>query len=141
MEDSIIFPNVLIRRNAVISRSVVLNGNRIGAGTEIRSALILPFTAEVPRTSPNIGDNCAIGAKTSTMKNTDFPRRSGTASRCMGTNADIPNGFHAEAASYIAAGVPAAALRRLKMLEGQRAFSTRTSAALPGARRGEPGQP
>ena len=50
------------------------DGNRIGAGTEIRGALILPYTADVPRTSPNIGDNCSIGAKNSTMTNADFPR-------------------------------------------------------------------
>ncbi|MGA2480410.1 MAG: hypothetical protein ABSG63_16795 [Spirochaetia bacterium] len=116
VEDSIIFPNVLIRRNAVVSRSVVMNGNRIGAGTEVRSALILPFTAEVPRTSPNIGDNCAIGAKTSTMKNIDYPAQIRDGMTLVGTNADIPNGFHAEAASYIAGGVPAAALRRMKVL-------------------------
>ena len=116
VEDSIIFPNVLIRRGAVVSRSVVLTGNRIGAGTEIRSALILPFTAEVPRTSPNIGDNCSIGAKTSTMKNADFPTQIRDGMTLLGTNADIPNGFHAEAASYIAGGVPAAALRKLKVL-------------------------
>jgi hypothetical protein len=116
VEDSIIFPNVLIRRNAVVSRSVILTGNRIGAGTEIRGALILPFTAEMPRTSPNIGDNCVIGARTSTMKNADFPTQIRDGMTLVGTNADIPNGFHAEAASCIAGGLPAAALRRLKVL-------------------------
>jgi hypothetical protein len=116
VEDSIIFPNVLIRRNAVVSRSVILTGNRIGAGAEIRGALILPFLAEVSRTSPNIGDNCAIGAKTSTMKNADFPGQIRDGMTLVGTNADIPNGFHAEAACCIAGGVPAATLRKLKVL-------------------------
>jgi hypothetical protein len=117
VEHSIIFPNVLIRRGALVSHSVVLNGNRIGAGTEIRSSLILPFTAEVPRTSPNIGDNCVIGAKTSTMKNADFPAQIRDGLALVGTNADIPNGFHAEAATYIASGVPAATLKKLKVLK------------------------
>ena len=116
VEDSIIFPNVVIRRNALVSRSVVLNGNRIGAGTEIRGALILPFTTDVPRTSPNIGDNCSIGAKSSTMTNIDFPAQIRNGITLIGTNADIPNGFHAEAASCVGPGVPAAALRRLKVL-------------------------
>lgn len=116
VEDSIIFPNVVIGRNALVSRSVVLNGNRIGAGTEVRGALILPFTADVPRTSPNIGDNCSIGAKSSTMTNADFPAQIRDGLTLIGTNADIPNGFHAEAASCVGPGVPAAALRRLKVL-------------------------
>ena len=116
VEDSILFPNVLVRRNAVVSRSVVLNGNRIGSGTEIHGALILPFTAEVPRPLPNIGDNCVIGARTSTMKNTSFPGHIRNGLAVVGMNAEIPNGFKAEAATYIAPGVQANVLRRLKIL-------------------------
>jgi len=117
VEDSILFPNVVVRRNASISRAVILNGNRIGTGTEIASALILPFTSEVPRPSPNIGDNCSIGARSSTMKNADFPAQIRNGVSVVGVNADIPNGFKAEAATYIAPGVPPSALRKLKMLK------------------------
>lgn len=116
VEDSFIFPNVVIRRNAVVSRSVVLNGNRIGSGTEIHNALILPFTAEVPRSSPNIGDNCAIGARNSSMKNSDYPAQIRDGITVIGTNVDLPNGFRAEAATYVASGVTSSALRRLKLL-------------------------
>jgi hypothetical protein len=116
VEDSILFPNVLVRRNALVSRAVVLNGNRIGSGTEIQSALILPFTAEVPRPMPNIGDNCAIGARTSTMKNSDYPLHIRNGLAVVGMNADIPNGFKAEAATFIAPGVPANVLKRIKVL-------------------------
>jgi hypothetical protein len=117
VEDSILFPNVLVRRNSLVSRSVVLNGNRIGTGTEIQSALILPFTAEMPRPVPNIGDNCAIGVRTSVMKNADYPVHVHDGIAVVGMNADIPNGFTAEAATYIAPGVPASALRRIKVLK------------------------
>ena len=116
VEDSIIFPNVVIRRNALISRSVVLNGNRIGTGAEIHNALILPFTAEVARTAPNIGDNCAIGARISSMNNSDFPGQIRDGISVIGTNVDLPNGFRVEAATYVAPGVPASALRRAKIL-------------------------
>lgn len=116
VEDSILFPNVLVRRNALVSRAVVLNGNRIGSGTEIQTALILPFTAEVPRPLPNIGDNCAIGTRTSTMKNSTYPTHIRNGLAVIGMNADIPNGFKAEAATYIAPGVPATVLRRMKVL-------------------------
>ena len=117
VEDSIIFPNVVIRRNTIVSRSVVLNGNRIGSGSEIHNTLILPFSAEVPRTSPNIGDNCAIGAKNSVMRNADFPAQIRGGVTLIGTNSDIPNGFHAEAGSYVAPGVSPAVLKRLKVLK------------------------
>jgi hypothetical protein len=116
VEDSILFPHVVVRRNAVVSRSVVLTGNRIGSGTEIQSALILPYTSDMPRPTPNIGDNCAIGARTSTARNTDFPRHIRDGIAVVGTNADIPNGFKAEAGTYIAPGVPASVLRKLKLL-------------------------
>ncbi len=116
VEDSIIFPNVIIRRNALISRSVVLNGNRIGTGAEIHNALILPFTAEVSRAAPNIGENCAIGARTSSMKNSDFPGQIRDGISVIGTNVDLPNGFRVEAAAYVAPGLPASALRRAKIL-------------------------
>ena len=117
VEDSILFPNVVVRRNARLVRSVVLNGNRIGSGTEIQSALILPFTAEVPRPSPNIGENCSIGARTSTVKNADFPSQIRNGISVIGTNVDIPNGFKAEAATYIAPGVSLGTLKKLKVLK------------------------
>ncbi|MGO9308907.1 MAG: hypothetical protein ACLQDL_07795 [Spirochaetia bacterium] len=117
VEDSILFPNVVVRRNALVSRSVVLNGNRIGSGTEIYNALILPCTAEAPRPTPNIGDNCAIGVRTSAARNADFPGQINNGIAVVGMNADIPNGFKAEAATYIAPGVPAHVLRRVKILK------------------------
>jgi hypothetical protein len=131
VEDSILFPHVVVRRNALVSRAVVLNGNRIGSGTEIQSALILPFNAEVPRPAPNIGENCSIGARTSTMKNFDFPSQIRNGISVIGTNADIPNGFKAEAATYIAPGVPASVLKKLKVLK-KGASVRRERAAAPG---------
>jgi hypothetical protein len=131
VEDSIIFPNVVVRRNALVSRSVVLNGNRIGTGAEIHNALILPFTAEVARPAPNIGDNCAIGARTSSMKNSDFPGQIRDGISVIGTNVDLPNGFRIEAATYVAPGVAASALRRAKVL--RRGSSVLAGSAGPGS--------
>ncbi len=136
VEDSILFPNVVIRRNALVSRSVVLTGNHIGSGTEIQSALILPFTAEMPRPTPNIGDHCAIGARSSTLKNADFPTQIHDGIAVVGMNADIPNGFKAEAATYIAPGVPATVLRRIKILKKGGSVLRDRFATLPGAGNG-----
>ena len=133
VEDSIIFPNVIIRRNALVSRAVVLNGNRIGSGTEIHNALILPYSSEVPRPTPNIGDNCSIGGKPSSMKNADFPTHIRDGIAVIGANADIPNGFQAEAASYVGPGVSASTLRRIKVL--RRGTSILNDQAAPGTTR------
>lgn len=116
VEGSILFPDVLVRRGAFVSNSVVLNGNRIGSGSEVSNALLLPYITDAPRTGPNIGDNCLIGAKSSTAKNADFPSQVRDGITLIGTNVDLPNGFKAEAAAYVGPGVPPAALRKLKVL-------------------------
>jgi hypothetical protein len=116
VEDSIIFPNVAIGRNAHVSRSVVLSGNRIGAGSEISNALLLPFTAEMPRTSANIGERCFIGASKSSAKNADFPDQIHDGLTVIGTNADIPSGFRMEPGSFVGPGVSSGALRKMKLL-------------------------
>ena len=116
VEGSILFPGVLVRRGAFVSNSVVLNGNRIGAGSAVHNALLLPYVTDAPRTGPNIGDNCLVGAKSSAAKNSDFPSQIRDGIALVGMNVDLPNGFKAEAATYIGPGVSPAALRKLKVL-------------------------
>jgi hypothetical protein len=55
--------------------------------------------------------------RTSAAKNADFPGQINNGIAVVGMNADIPNGFKAEAATYIAPGVPAHVLRRIKILK------------------------
>ncbi len=50
------------------------------------------------------------------MKNSSYPAHIRNGIAVVGMNADIPNGFKAEAATYIAPGVPASVLRRMKVL-------------------------
>lgn len=116
VEGSILFPDVLVRRGAFVSNSVVLNGNRIGAGSAVHNALLLPYVTDAPRTGPNIGDNCVIGAKSSAAKNSGFPSQIRDGIALVGMNVDLPNGFKAEAATYVGPGVTPAALRKLKVL-------------------------
>jgi hypothetical protein len=116
VEGSLIFADVAVRRGAVVSGSVVLPGNRIGPGAIVQNTLVLPYVSDAPRTGPNIGDRCQIGAKSSTAKNVDFPTQVRDGISLVGMNAEIPNGFKAEAATVIGSGVPASALRRLKSL-------------------------
>jgi hypothetical protein len=116
VEGSVLFPDVVVRRGALVSNSVVLNGNRIGSGAVIHNAMLLPYLTEGSRTGPNIGDNCQIGAKVSTAKNIDFPSQIRDGLALVGMNVDMPNGFKAETATFVGPGVPSAALRRLKQL-------------------------
>ena len=50
------------------------------------------------------------------MKNSDYPLHIRNGLAVVGMNADIPNGFKAEAATFIAPGVPANVLKRIKVL-------------------------
>ncbi len=138
VEDSIIFPNVHIRKNALVSRSIVMNGNRIGSGGEIHNSLVLPVSAELPRTAPNIGDNCSIGSRSSTMKNADFPDQIREGLTVVGMNSEIPAGLRIEAAVCIGPGVPASQLRKMKLVKkGTSVFKPRN----PGPQaRGEAGK-
>ena len=117
VEDSIIFPNVQVRKDAVVSRSVILSGNRIGSGAEITNALVLPLTAELARSSANIGDGCSIGARTSTMKNSSFPDSIREGLTVVGMNAEVPGGLRIEAAACIGPGVPSSILRKMKVVK------------------------
>jgi acetyltransferase-like isoleucine patch superfamily enzyme len=114
--ESVIFPNVFIGRGARVRRSVVLNGNRIGSGSEIHAALVLPCTAELPRPALTIGDNCVIGARSSATRNRDYPVQIRGGLAVIGVNAQIPGGFRAEAATLVPSGTSASNLRRLKVL-------------------------
>jgi hypothetical protein len=116
VEGSLICTDVAVRRGAVVSGSVVLPGNRIGPGALLQNTLVLPYVSDAPRTGPNIGDRCQIGAKSSTAKNVDFPTQVRDGISVVGMNAEIPNGFKAEAATVIGSGVPGSVLRRLKSL-------------------------
>jgi len=117
VESSILFPNVHIKKNTLVSHSIVMNGNRIGSGGEIHTTLVLPFSAELPRAAPNIGDNCSIGSKSSVMKNSDFPEQIRDGLTVVGMDAEIPAGLRIEPGACIGPGVPASLLRKMKLVK------------------------
>jgi len=129
VEESVIFPNVVIGRNARVSRSVILNGNRIGAGAEVQAAIVLPSAMDAQRPALSIGENCSIGNRGSVMKNADYPDQIRGGIAVIGANAEIPSGFRAEGASYVPPGTPAAVLKKLKVL--RRGASVRSEASVP----------
>ncbi|MGO9413314.1 MAG: hypothetical protein ACLQCB_21510 [Spirochaetia bacterium] len=117
IEESIVFPNVHIGKNTKISRSIVMNGNRIGAGGDIQNSLLLPVSAELSRSAVNVGDNCSIGSRSSTAKNADFPGQIRDGLTVVGMNAEIPAGLRVEAGVCIGPGVPVSLLRKMKLVK------------------------
>jgi ADP-glucose pyrophosphorylase len=117
VEGSVIFPNVSVRANSKIIGSVIMNNNKIGTGTTIQNAIVLPYSGEAPRNSPNIGDNCFIGGRSPSASNEDFPEQIREGLTVLGMNAAIPNGFRAEPAGFVGPQSNASRLRRQKLLK------------------------
>jgi carbonic anhydrase/acetyltransferase-like protein (isoleucine patch superfamily) len=117
IEESILFPNVHIGKNTRVSKSIVMNGNRIGAGGDIQNSLLLPFSAELSRATTNVGDNCSIGSRSSIARNVDFPGQIRDGLTVVGMNSEIPAGLRVEAGVCIGAGVPASLLRKMKTVK------------------------
>ncbi len=122
VEGSVIFPNVTVRANARVLNSIVTNNNRIGAGSTVQNAVILPFTNEGARNSPNIGENCDIGGRSPTAANEDFPEQIREGLTLIGMNVAMPGGFRAEPGSFIGPGATASQLRRQKIVKKGTSF-------------------
>jgi ADP-glucose pyrophosphorylase len=74
VENSIIFPGVITKRNSRIVNSVIMNNNRIGSKAEIKNTLILPFYREFMKNINSIEDRAEIGSDDfSNAANSEFP--------------------------------------------------------------------
>jgi len=116
VENSVIFPGVIINRKTKIINSVIMNNNIIGRNVVIQNSLILP-TYEENNNTHNIGDNSVIGGKKSTIKNTDFPDQLTNGLTLIGLNAIIPRGFRIEESSYLGPNIPLKQLKHMKVLK------------------------
>jgi hypothetical protein len=116
VEGSVIFPNVVVRQKARVVNSIIATNNRIGAECTIQNAVILPYGGEGSRGAPNIGDGCSIGGRSTSAANELFPEQIRDGLTVIGMNVSVPNGFRAEAGSYIGPAVTASMLRKQKSL-------------------------
>jgi len=106
VENSILFPNVTIMKDARIINSVILSNNKIGNKTLIKNALILPFIKSDSSLKYNIEDNCHIGEVSSSIKNLKYPEHVYDGITTLGMNARIPKGYTIEPGCFIDADVP-----------------------------------
>jgi hypothetical protein len=122
VENSILFPGVLVKSRTRIINSVIMNNNQIGRNTLIRNALVLPYQKEVKKGSSNIDGDVVIGGESTVTKNTDFPNQINNGLTVIGIDADIPRGTVIEQGCYLGTNVAKSRLRSLKHLKRGRSL-------------------
>jgi hypothetical protein len=105
VESSLLFPGVIIMKDAQVINSVILNNNKIGNRTTIKNTLILPFIGPDPNIKYNIEDNCQIGEISSSIKNQSFPEQVYGGVTALGMNVRIPRGYTIEPGCFIDAEI------------------------------------
>ncbi len=120
VEGSVIFADVVVRRGAVVTGSVIMSGNRIGTDAQVSGTLALPYAADSAKGTSNIGEGAAIGLRRSVAMNQRFPRQIRDGLTVLGMNCEIPGGYRIGPACLVGAEVPFQRLRDLKeMRKGQ----------------------
>jgi NDP-sugar pyrophosphorylase family protein len=116
--DSVVFPGVVVRRGAEVRQSVLMTGNRIGAGATVANTLIMPWQPEIGGEAENVGAGAEIGDARHAMqtRNDEFPRQIARGLTLIGMNASVPPRVTIGTGCYIGPG-SGGALRSLRRLE------------------------
>ncbi|MBN1835268.1 MAG: hypothetical protein JW820_05410 [Spirochaetales bacterium] len=114
VEGSVIFPDVVVGKDAVVYNSVVMNGNRIAPRAQLYRTLVLPFTAEATKNAYNVGEGCSIGQRHSAATNFDHSSQIREGLTVLGLNVEVPKGLAVSAGCLLAAGVNAQAFKGIK---------------------------
>ncbi len=106
VENSIIYPGVIIEEKAVIKDSIILPFVRIDAGARITRSIVDERTDRSPEeTYPNIGSHCNIGSAEEFLKSSDFPRSLFSSITVIGKDCFIPERSNIGGACYVASGL------------------------------------
>ncbi len=116
VEDSLIFPNVQIRKGARVIRSVVMNNNRIGTRSTVENTVIFPCSSDGSKFASNIGEGTIIGAVRSAAQNEQFPEQIHGGMTVLGMDVEIPGGITVEPGCFVAADVSHQHVKGLKKL-------------------------
>jgi hypothetical protein len=112
VEGSVLFPEVVVHKGAVVYNSVVMTGNRIGARAQLCRVLLLPDGG--PATSVNIGENASIGLKASGAVNLMFPQQIREGLTVLGMGVQIPRGFTIGPGCLVGSGVSLQTLKGMR---------------------------
>jgi hypothetical protein len=100
VEGSILFPHVRVARGAVVENSVVMSNNYIGEGAVVQGA-VLCTGGQLPKLTPNIGEQSRIGEDDRTGSNSHYPDYLFGGLTLVGENVEIPKGFRIARNCYI----------------------------------------
>jgi ADP-glucose pyrophosphorylase len=102
VENSIIFPGVVIKRNSKIINSVIMNNSRIGSKSVIKNTLVLPFYKEFMKNINTIEDKAEIGSDNSiSISNSEFPDHIYNGLTVIGIDTIIGKEFLIKPGSYV----------------------------------------
>ncbi|MBN2434816.1 MAG: hypothetical protein JXK07_06070 [Spirochaetes bacterium] len=117
IDNSIIFPGVIVAERAVVRDSILLPYVGIGQQSVIQRSIIDEFTDyNQSDILFNISEKVRIGSDELQLKNNDFPRSIYNAITLIGKNSIIPSGVRVGAACYIASGVSSSVFDEKKTL-------------------------
>lgn len=117
VENSIVFPGVVIGEDAFIKDSILLPYVAVGSKSRIIKSVIDEFT-DYSRSDVlfNIGNSVRIGSEEEALKNNDFPRALYNSISLVGKNALIPDSVKIGAACYVASATSSTVFDTLKTL-------------------------
>jgi hypothetical protein len=125
VENSFIFPGVIIEKKTRVINSVIMNNNHIGKNSIIQNTLILPYTREVMKGNANIEDKVCIGDSSRQVKNTKYPEQIYDGLTVLGINSEIPRGLIVEQGCYLEGELPAGVLKKMaKVKKGYSLFKS-----------------
>ncbi|MDA3899781.1 MAG: hypothetical protein PF637_04600 [Spirochaetes bacterium] len=117
IENSIIFPGVIVAERAVIRDSILLPFVGIGHQSVIQRSVVDEFTDyNQSDVLFNVSEKVRIGTDELQLKNNDFPRSIYNSITLIGKNSIIPSSVRIGAACYVAAGISSTVFNEKKTL-------------------------
>ncbi|MDR3238452.1 MAG: hypothetical protein LBT84_08105 [Spirochaetia bacterium] len=100
VDNSIIYPGVVVEEKAEVKDSILLPFARVGRGARVVRSIIDESTAvsEIP----NVGAYCNIGTEEEHLRNGDFPQSIFSSITLLGKNCHVPDRLTIGGACYIA---------------------------------------
>ncbi len=116
VEDSVIFPGVVVREQAEIRHSVIMSRNVIGPGAKVRNAVLMPASREIPGSGAHVGGGALVGGtgRATMLRNDDYPKQIKKGICLLGMDTVVPPKITIEAGCYIAPDISAGVLRTMK---------------------------
>ncbi len=117
VDNSIVFPGVVVAEGASIKDSILLPYVAIGKNSKIIRSVIDEFT-DYSRSDVlfNIGNNVRVGSSEEQLKNNDYPRALYNSITLIGKNTLVPDSVKIGAACYVASATSETAFEKVRTL-------------------------